>query len=225
MDRNGHNMLLVCQSWLQIPLWISASVSSSLSSYHTLLYSNRPAMHIMFIRLQKFVFVSYISFMLFLCSHIKITRSMPYRGGTLYRITEWLYLIECVSDGRALFLSVYPECSELRCANGACYNRSQRCDQVLNCRDGSDEANCSECISLAGHTHWHSHLLDGLENICATFTIHFEAIMFRHVTFCFLDYTFKNKVFYWHDSIKNFEHSRSLSIGQNILNSVKKKVL
>ncbi len=117
---------------------------------------------------------------------------MPYRSVMLYHITEWLYLIEWVSDGRALFLSVYPECSELRCANGACYNRSQRCDQVLNCRDGSDEANCSECISLAGHTHWHSHLLDGLENLYATSTIHFEAIMFSHVTFCFLDYTFKN---------------------------------
>uniref|UniRef100_A0A672KHW3 Low-density lipoprotein receptor-related protein 2-like n=1 Tax=Sinocyclocheilus grahami TaxID=75366 RepID=A0A672KHW3_SINGR len=55
---------------------------------------------------------------------------------------------DCPSDdGRAIFLSVYPECSELRCANGACYNRSQRCDQVLNCRDGSDEANCTQRCS------------------------------------------------------------------------------
>ena len=38
----------------------------------------------------------------------------------------------------------YPQCTELRCANGACYNRTQRCNQVAECRDGSDEANCSK---------------------------------------------------------------------------------
>lgn len=41
-------------------------------------------------------------------------------------------------------LSDYPECTQLRCANGACYNRTQRCDHILDCRDGSDEANCSK---------------------------------------------------------------------------------
>lgn len=65
--------------------------------------------------------------------------------------------MEQMSDGWnwILFLSLpdYPECPELRCASGACYNTSQRCDQVLNCRDSSDEANCSEWPSLAGKTH------------------------------------------------------------------------
>ncbi|KAG2459292.1 LRP2 protein, partial [Polypterus senegalus] len=37
----------------------------------------------------------------------------------------------------------YPVCAQLTCANGACYNHSQRCDGLLNCRDASDEANCT----------------------------------------------------------------------------------
>lgn len=43
----------------------------------------------------------------------------------------------------------YPTCDQLTCANGACYNTSQRCDQKVDCRDSSDEANCSMSCALA----------------------------------------------------------------------------
>lgn len=38
----------------------------------------------------------------------------------------------------------YPPCTEKACANGACYNNSQHCNGLQDCRDGSDEFNCSE---------------------------------------------------------------------------------
>lgn len=46
------------------------------------------------------------------------------------------------------FLKDYPTCDQLTCANGACYNTSQRCDQKVDCRDSSDEANCSKSYPL-----------------------------------------------------------------------------
>lgn len=50
----------------------------------------------------------------------------------------------------------YPTCDQLTCANGACYNTSQRCDQKVDCRDSSDEANCSKSCALA--VWWHGRL-------------------------------------------------------------------
>lgn len=50
--------------------------------------------------------------------------------------------------GYFFFLKDYPTCDQLTCANGACYNTSQRCDQKVDCRDSSDEANCSKSYPL-----------------------------------------------------------------------------
>uniref|UniRef100_A0A2K5CE98 EGF-like domain-containing protein n=1 Tax=Aotus nancymaae TaxID=37293 RepID=A0A2K5CE98_AOTNA len=38
----------------------------------------------------------------------------------------------------------YPTCEQLTCDNGACYNNSQKCDSKVDCRDYSDELNCTE---------------------------------------------------------------------------------
>lgn len=63
------------------------------------------------------------------CSHFKSWKDHGFQADLIW---WWLNLPD------------YPECSQLRCANGACYNRTQQCDQILDCRDGSDEANCSK---------------------------------------------------------------------------------
>lgn len=106
MDRNGHNMLLVCQSWLQIPLWISASVSSvsvpSLSSYHILLYCNRLTTHIT-------VYVWFhISFMLILCSYCTLRALTVWRtsvdAGLYYTVIIFNWMTEWWTE--SLFLSL-----------------------------------------------------------------------------------------------------------------------
>ena len=38
----------------------------------------------------------------------------------------------------------------LQCADGSCYSPSLRCNNVLDCRDGSDEAKCETFVLLHG---------------------------------------------------------------------------
>ena len=45
---------------------------------------------------------------------------------------------------RALnIFQAYPGCIDQKCDNGACYGAGERCDGKLDCRDGTDEFNCS----------------------------------------------------------------------------------
>ncbi|KAL8183431.1 UNVERIFIED_CONTAM: hypothetical protein K2H54_041033 [Gekko kuhli] len=41
----------------------------------------------------------------------------------------------------------YPVCDQLSCSNGACFNASQHCDGKVDCRDASDETNCTHGCS------------------------------------------------------------------------------
>lgn len=62
----------------------------------------------------------------------------------------FLFFLSWINKGidqmylRVFFPPDYPQCTEKTCANGACYNNSQHCNGLQDCRDGSDEYNCSE---------------------------------------------------------------------------------
>lgn len=70
-------------------------------------------------------------------------RSVP-----LWAIQFWVVvdLVDCISAESG---SSSNECSqdEFRCSNGDCVDSDMRCDSRLDCRDGSDEANCGECMN------------------------------------------------------------------------------
>lgn len=59
-----------------------------------------------------------------------------YDEGLLYFIVEFIG-----ADFRMMMKAIY-----FRCANGKCIHKQWKCDMEDDCRDGSDELNCTEKV-------------------------------------------------------------------------------
>lgn len=150
----SHNMLLVIRGWLQIPRWISQAEVQPLCRYcadmldlqqHTVGVIPQLAGRIPLrpeCRLLTLLCVKWPSLFLPIRQASHTFKAAGGRSGA--RGGGHADLHALASPWWWFNLSDYPECTQFRCANGACYNQTQRCDHIPDCRDGSDEANCSK---------------------------------------------------------------------------------